>query len=77
MFRSLSDEGWTATHGHFLIMGGFVLVRDGQQTVLDYESFVKGDLAYEAAFPTVTTEEIPDKSSGDILSKRIAILQSI
>ena len=58
-------------------MGGFVLVRDGQETVLDYESFVKGDLAYEVAFPTVTAKEILDKSRGDFLSKSIAILQSI
>jgi hypothetical protein len=34
------DEGWTSTHGHFLIMGGFNLVRAGDEvTVLDYESF--------------------------------------
>ena len=26
-------------HGHFLIMGGFSLVKDGVETVLDYESF--------------------------------------
>ena len=26
-------------HGHFLIMGGFSLVRGGVETVLDYESF--------------------------------------
>ena len=75
--EKLSEEGWTATHGHFLIMGGFVLVRNGQETVLDYESFVNGDLAFEVAFPTITAREILDKSRGDFLSKSIAILQSI
>ena len=73
----ISDEGWTATHGHFLIMGGFVLVRNGHETVLDYDSFVDGDMSYEVAFPTVTAREIQDKSRGDFLSKSIAILQSI
>ena len=58
-------------------MGGFVLVRDGQETVLDYETFVNGSLAYEVAFPMVKVSEIQDKSRGDFLSKSIAILQSI
>jgi len=36
-------------HGHFLIMGGFSLIKDGVETVLDYESFfelLKIDTAY-------------------------------
>ena len=71
-----SAEGWTLTHGHFLVMGGFSLVKGGRETVLDYESFSRRGLAYKIAFPTITAEEIQDKSRGDFLSKAIAILQS-
>ena len=58
-------------------MGGFVLVKDGRETVLNYESFVNGSLEYEVAFPAVTASEIRDKSGGDFLSKSLAIFQSI
>ena len=39
-------------HGHFLIMGGFSLVKDGVETVLDYESFfelLKIETAYTSS----------------------------
>jgi hypothetical protein len=83
----LLDEGWTAAHGHFLIMGGFSLVRaDHHETVLDYESFFdllgippgyhRFEEPFEIAFPAITLAEINDKARGDFLSKAIAILQS-
>jgi len=85
------DEGWTPTHGHFLIMGGFSFVKGGVETVLDYESFfehLKIKTLYNfvdqpifepggIAFPTITAEEIHDKARGDFLSKAIVILQSL
>ena len=85
------EQGWTATHGHFLIMGGFKLVRADDEVLLDDESFcnVLGMQEHgarvnprfgetqEIAFPVVTAAEIRDKGRGDFLSKAIAILQSI
>jgi hypothetical protein len=81
------DEGWTPTHGHFLIMGGFSLVRADHETVLDHESFFelvgipsryrRFTEPFEIAFPTITAAEINDKARGDFLSKAIAILQTI
>ena len=79
-------------HGHFLIMGGFSLVKDGVETVLDYDSFLelldkktvrrfrdgrRFREPCEIAFPMITAEEIQDKARGDFLSKVIVILQSL
>ena len=72
-------------------MGGFSLVRAGETSVLDYESFfellkIETDESYkrprvkeriEIVFPTITAAEIQDKARGDFLSKAIAILQTI
>jgi len=44
-------------HGHFLIMGGFSLIKDGVETVLDYESFCEL-LKIETAY-TIYTKEQP------------------
>ncbi|THU93045.1 hypothetical protein K435DRAFT_670963, partial [Dendrothele bispora CBS 962.96] len=39
--KKYSDYGWTKTHGHFLIMGGFALFEDGQYvyTLEDSDEF--------------------------------------
>ena len=71
-------------------MGGFSLVKDGIETVLDYELFLKllnipttnprrrrFREQFEIAFPTITAAEIHDKARGDFLSKAIVILQSL
>jgi len=73
-------------------MGGFSLVMNGVETVLDYESFFKllkiktvpnfrsrpiFQEPFEIAFPTITAAEIQDKARGDFLSKAIVILQSL
>jgi len=73
-------------------MGGFSLVKDGVETVLDYDSFLelldkktvrrfrdgrRFREPCEIAFPMITAEEIQDKARGDFLSKVIVILQSL
>ena len=89
-FVNVLEQGWTATHGHFLIMGGFKLVRADDEVLLDDKSFCIalgihrggqkkpwfGETS-QIIFPVLTTAEILDKGRGDFLSKAIAILQSI
>ena len=82
-----SEDGWTPTHGYFLIMGGFKLVRANDEVLLDDDSFCKvlrmwpeasprfGETP-EIVFPTITAAEIHDKGRGDFLSKAIVVLQS-
>ncbi|KIJ90259.1 hypothetical protein K443DRAFT_116856, partial [Laccaria amethystina LaAM-08-1] len=79
--RRLRDEygglGWTKTHGHFLQMGGFMLM-DGNERkgVLTQDKF--GSLLQEGkiAFPSITEAEIEDRSKADGLAKGIAVLQT-
>jgi len=67
-------------HGHFLVMGGFVLVREGIERVLDLGSFIRLISTSEPPtipFPSISSAEIMDKARGDFLSKAIAILQTL
>ena len=71
-------RGWTITHGFFLDMGGFTL-HDEQGTALRIlgpdelgELFRKGKIAW----PSITEEEIQDRSKGDYLSKGIVLIQT-
>jgi hypothetical protein len=75
--RYSSGYGWTETHGHFAIMGGFMAF-DGNRPIevllphqLDgYSLTGKGD------FPRITKEEIRDKSKDDFISKGLVVLQT-
>ena len=69
--------GWTKTHGHFLQMGGFV-VMDGNenQGVLTPEIFASLLSEGRIDFPAITEKEILDRSKGDGLSKGIAVAQT-
>ncbi|KAF8516558.1 hypothetical protein BU17DRAFT_50787 [Hysterangium stoloniferum] len=72
-----TDQQWTATHGHFIQMGGFMLY-SGQDA--------KGTLSPERLkefhgkgiiqFPTIKKEEIQDRSKGDALSKGLVVIQT-
>ncbi|KAF8508808.1 hypothetical protein BU17DRAFT_56524 [Hysterangium stoloniferum] len=74
---SFPNLQWTMTHGHFIQMGGFMLF-DGQvaRGTLSPERFEEllGDGKIE--FPTITKEEIQDRSKGDALSKGLVIGQT-
>ena len=74
------DRGWTKSHGHFIQMGGFMLFDgDISKGVMTPERFsellVAGNLKID--FPTVTVEEIEDRSKLDGFSKTIALGQTL
>ena len=72
------DRGWTKTHGHFLQMGGFMLFQgDIAKGVLPPERFSELLTAGKIEFPTVTVEEIEDRSKSDGFSKTIALGQTL
>lgn len=68
-------------HGHFLIMGGFTYFDGEVESVLDFNQFCRllgsDNRTPEISFPTITAEEIQDKTRGDFLSKAIVVLQSL
>ncbi|PPQ82810.1 hypothetical protein CVT25_009188 [Psilocybe cyanescens] len=70
------DHGWTKVHGHFLVMGGFMLYRNGVPTqTLSIEKFHKHLEAGSIDFPNITKEDIVDRSKGDLFSKVIVMVQ--
>ena len=72
------DRGWTKTHGHFIQMGGFMLFKGENPTgVLSPERFLLLLIEGKIEFPTVTVEEIEDRSKADGLSKTIALGQTL
>jgi hypothetical protein len=72
------DRGWTKTHGHFLQMGGFMLFEgDNPKGVLSPERFSELLMAGKIEFPTLTVEEIEDRSKADGFSKTIALAQTL
>ncbi|KAF8950047.1 hypothetical protein BDZ97DRAFT_1934681 [Flammula alnicola] len=79
--RTLEDryrsKGWTKTHGYFLQMGGFMLFK-GKVAVRVLSPDVFGQLLDYGSikFPTITEEEIQDRSKGDALSKILVVGQT-
>ena len=71
------NTGWTRTHAFFLIMGGFTL-HDGIKSVrvLEAEDLERLSEAGKIKWPTITKEEIADRSKGDYLSKAIVLFQA-
>ena len=71
-------RGWTMTHGFFVIMGGFTL-HDEQGTPLRILEPIELEKLSEAGrieWPSVTEDEIQDRSKGDYLSKGIVLVQT-
>jgi hypothetical protein len=69
--------GWTRAHAFFLIMGGFMLHERGKpDRVLEAEELERLSEAGKIDWPTITEEEIADRSKGDYLSKTIVIFQT-
>ncbi|EDR07596.1 uncharacterized protein LACBIDRAFT_298683 [Laccaria bicolor S238N-H82] len=72
----LCNVNWTKTHGHFVQMGGFMLMgENGIRTVLTAENFLELLGEKKIDLPPVTKEEIMDRSKGDDLSRVITIIQ--
>ena len=70
------NTGWMWTHTFFLIMGGFTLYDGGRPVqVLVPEELERLSEAGRIVWPTITEEEITDRSQGDYLSKTIFLLQ--
>ena len=79
--------GWTITHSHFLLMGGFVLAEGTHDfsilaegahdvSVLTPKDFHKLLADQEIGFPLISEKEIQDRSKGDGLSKALAVVQT-
>ena len=69
---------WTKTHGYFIQMGGFMLYKGNDpKGVLSPERFSELLTAGKIEFPTVTEEEIEDRSKADGFSKTIALGQTL
>jgi hypothetical protein len=73
------ERGWTMAHGFFLSMGGFTL-HDKQGTalrILEYRELETLSEAGKITWPSITKEEIQDRSKGDYLSKGIVVVQIV
>ncbi|KDR77510.1 hypothetical protein GALMADRAFT_65626 [Galerina marginata CBS 339.88] len=73
-----AEYGWTTSHGHFMQMGGFVLVDgDNEVEVLSPNTF--DDLFEEqrVGLPWITEKDIQDRSKGDALSKGLVVTQTL
>ena len=69
--------GWTRAHAFFLIMGGFTLHERGKPVrVLEANKLEELSKAGKIEWPTITKEEIADRSKGDYLSKTIVLFQT-
>ena len=69
--------GWTRAHAFFLIMGGFMLQERGKpDRVLEAEELERLSEAGKIEWPTISEEEIADRSKGDYLLKTIVLFQT-
>ena len=69
-------QGWTMAHTFFLIMGGFTL-HDNEGTALRILEYSELETLFETgkiSWPSITKEEIQDRSQSDYLSKGIVFL---
>ena len=72
-----NHPSWTRAHAFFVIMGGFIL-REGGKPVRILEARELEELSEvgKIEWPTITEEEIADRSKGDYLSKTIVLFQT-
>ena len=71
------NTGWTRVHAFFLIMGGFTLHKGGKPLrILAVKELEELSEAGKIEWPTITEEEIADRSKGDYLSKTIVVFQT-
>ncbi|KAG1840513.1 hypothetical protein C8R48DRAFT_75117 [Suillus tomentosus] len=70
------DYTWTQTHSFFALMGGFMLYVDGEPYLTlrpDYILKLIHDKCIDV--PTITANQIHDKSKGNAISKALVMLQ--
>ncbi|KAG2139841.1 uncharacterized protein EDB93DRAFT_693085 [Suillus bovinus] len=71
------DPTWTQTHSFFMLMGGFMLYVDGKPyCTLRHGDILKLIRKKCIDVPTLTANQIHDKSKGDGISKGLIILQA-
>ncbi|KIM41082.1 hypothetical protein M413DRAFT_445815 [Hebeloma cylindrosporum] len=67
------NTGWTRVHAFFLIMGGFTLHEGGRPIrVLVAQELEELSQAGKVEWPTITEEEIADRSKGDFYPRRLS-----
>ncbi|KAG2368821.1 hypothetical protein BDR07DRAFT_1448041 [Suillus spraguei] len=67
---------WTETHSFFLLMGGFMLYVDGKPyQTLRPDELIELIRAKCIEAPTLTADQIHDRSKGNAISKGLVILQ--
>ena len=72
-----NHPGWTRAHAFFLIMGGFTLHEGGKPVrILEARELEELSEAGKIEWPTITEDEIADRSKGDYLSKTIVLFQT-
>ncbi|KAF8163800.1 hypothetical protein B0H34DRAFT_697008 [Crassisporium funariophilum] len=72
------EEGWTKVHGHFLQMGGFMMHEPNKEPyTLSPEHMETLLERNEITLPSITEDEINDRSKGDILAKGIVVVQTL
>ena len=72
-----NHPGWSRSHAFFLIMGGFTLHEGGKPVrVLEATELEELSEAGMIEWPTITEDEIADRSKGDYLSKTIVLFQT-
>ncbi|THU80835.1 hypothetical protein K435DRAFT_767780 [Dendrothele bispora CBS 962.96] len=69
--KKYSKYGWTKTHGHFLIMGGFTLFENN-----GYLSRCLLEFLIQHKYINITEDEITARSKTDFLTKSIAVVQT-
>ncbi|KAG1889135.1 hypothetical protein F4604DRAFT_1569365 [Suillus subluteus] len=70
------DYTWTQTHSFFVLMGGFMLYVDGKPNhTLQPDEVLKLIRAGCIDVPTLTANQIHDKSKGNAISKGLIMLQ--
>ncbi|PPR04717.1 hypothetical protein CVT24_011839 [Panaeolus cyanescens] len=74
------DDGWTRTHGFFVIMGGFCYYsKTGNRETLTYEKMLELQEQNQIEWPKgsiVTSKVIEDRSKADWLTKSIVLIQT-
>ncbi|KDR77202.1 hypothetical protein GALMADRAFT_139214 [Galerina marginata CBS 339.88] len=77
MVKMYQGYEWTKTHGYFIQMGGFTLFSGGKPLRVLLSNEMEDLLrAGKIDFPTITEEEIKDRSKSDGLSKVLVIGQT-
>ena len=72
-----NHPSWTRAHAFFLIMGGFILHEGGKPVrILEARELEELSELGKIEWPTITEDEIADRSKGDYLSKTIVLFQT-